>query len=160
LQRYDKKDIATEIETTRASFNFPNLSSPNDINKIIGIITKEDLTKVPVEELLDYSTKIVVYSLYLTHETNRIKAKADWIESQIRHIVGKELANSRGFTFEEKNIDIRANHDHASEFEQEKVLELTKYEVFKNIAYKMQNLAEQLNMVIRERNNFNRKNNI
>ncbi len=157
MNRYDSKEIVSEIELMKTEFNFPNISSPKDINDIIHSINNDNLLNISVEDLLVYSTKLISYSLYLVHETNRIKAKIDWLESNIKHIVGKELANSRGFTFEEKNTDIRSNHELADKLEEQKLVESAKYEVMKNLPFKIQALADQLNMIIRERNNFNKR---
>src|SRR5262245_2229426 len=106
--------MSEEMEAMRSEIRFPNLKAPDNINDIINEISSmEKLRRLDPSTLNEYAVAISIYSLYLTHETNKLQAKVDWCESNIKHIVGLHIRSIDGY-FNEKDCFIRANNDEAT----------------------------------------------
>lgn len=143
-KRYNKEEAATAVELFKASVSLPKFSAPKGIDDIIATISNGNFTAKDPVQISEYAVKLEMYALYLTYETNKLEARLKWYESNIKHIVGKELKNSMGFTFQEKDADIRSNVELAALYEEEKLLVQHQLENFKKIAFKISSLVQVL----------------
>lgn len=148
----DEQDLSIEVEKFKSEIRFPNFQPSQNIQEIITVCSdKSLLTNMSHIQLQEMAIILAGYSLYLSVQENRINSYINWCEANIKGIVGRELQNSSAFSFQEKDLSIRMNNDHASKLESIKRDNEVKLGIIKNIGYKISFLSERLENLAREK---------
>lgn len=151
MDRYDLKGIAEGIEIKRSEFQFPKISPPVNIQIIMNHVQQGQITTFDSVTLYGFAVELAQYALYLAIEINRLQAKAKCLESNLKHIVGKNLENAVGFTFQEKDHSIRANDNLAASYEEAKLSLSAQIDTFNFVDRKVSFVAELIRDLARNK---------
>lgn len=143
------KDAALEIEQQRSEMRYPSITAGSDIQDIItkvsALSTMATLDPVAINE---YCVRLAAYSWYVTQECNKLQAKVNICESNIKSIVGKKIRDVDGW-FNEKDLFIRQNDEECQKLENLKALTGVKLDTFKYISQKIDVLMQALTNLAR-----------
>lgn len=143
--RFDPKEIRAEIDKFKGSVWLPKLEAPENIESVLKeLASYQTLRGLDPVKLNEYAVTIAVYSTYLTMEFNRYVTERNWCESNIEHIIGRELENVEGYGYQEKSHKIRSLHPEAIKLDEKKLLAQTKIDYISNVSQKLQFLCEML----------------
>lgn len=143
--RFDKNQAVDELNLFKAEIAYPELKPPENIQDILSSLLSLNKLKTfgPVE-LNEYSVLLSAYALFLTNQENKSKTEINWCESNIKHIVGRELINTDGYGFVEKDHRIRSTHDVAKKLEAKKLEAQLKIDYIQNMSLKLHHITETL----------------
>lgn len=144
-ERLKTEEFAEQIETMKAEIYLPEFSPPENIQTIIkSLSSQEAISNLSVEEIAEYMVLIAKYSLDITLYENRLHSYHNWCESNLKYIVGKNLANVQAYSFAEKDHAIRSTEPHAVKLDNIKLSFQTRIDNIKYISQKLQLLYDAL----------------
>ena len=142
---FDMNEMSEKIEVFKAECSFPNLEAPNKIQEIIESLSSHKfINQLTPETISEYSVLISNYALYLQQQRNRIQAAINLFEHNIKLIVGQELKNSDEYSFQAKDIYIRANHSVARKIQDKKIVCEIKLEFLRDVDSKLKVITDGL----------------
>lgn len=145
INRFDADKVAEQLEGFKADIYWSNLTPPANIQNILRDVTDQSrLRAFDSETISEYAVLLGAYSAYLTGQENRLTSYVNWCETNIKYIVGKQLADAPGYGFSEKDCYIRANDANAAGLEVKKMQTQAKLDAIKYLSQKMAFLSESL----------------
>lgn len=151
MSRFDQKQMSADIQLMKTEMKIPIIKPSDDVQGIMNTIMNNKLDGVGIHDLYNYSAKIAVYALYIKGEINSLRAKQDWLESNIKNIVGKNIRNVEGYGYNEKECYIRANDELASQLDEQLINNKAKLNVLYGTDEKLQYIANILQNIAKER---------
>lgn len=151
MSRFDSKIMSANIQLMKTEMKLPTIKPSNDIQSIIDNITNGKMNGISAYDLYGYASKLSVYSLYIKGEINSLKSKLDWLEGNIKNIVGKNIRNVEGYGYNEKESFIRANDEIASELDAQSLATKAKINILWGIDEKIHYLSNIIQNVAKER---------
>lgn len=149
--RFDAKEMAERIERFKADSYFPNITPSDDIVSVINSLGKRDFIKnISPIDASQYLLQLSQYALFLNTQENRCNSYLNWCENNIKQIVGRHLLDAKGFTFQEKDLEIRSNDEMALFLEEQKLLAQTKLDTVKFLSQKISFILDALKVHINE----------
>ena len=149
--RFSAEEMAERLERFKADVYFPDIKPDDNIVNLINSLSKRDFIKnmTPIDGS-EYLIQISQYALFLNIQENRCVSYVNWCESNIKQIVGKKLQEAKGFTFQEKDLEIRANDENASYLEQQKLVTQSKLDMVKFLSQKIHFIIDSIKVHINE----------
>lgn len=152
MSRLDPKEISSEITSMKQEINFPVFTAKHSLAPLFeNLLNSDFIQKMDGQTAQQYLLQISAYSLYVQIEQNKIRSYLNWCESNIKHIVGKELINvprEVGTYFTSQDVYIRANHKTANDLEEEKLKCQAKLDIIFDITKKMDFICDALKTII------------
>jgi hypothetical protein len=150
-------EIRDKMEIFKAEIKLPDFQPPRGINEFIQSISDYNQlqAKGPIE-LFESAVLLEHYSTFLVLQENRLKAYINMCENNLRNIVGQNLANSFGFTFQEKDLYIRTHEDNAKELERKKNETQVKLDYIQFMGQKLHQLSDIVKSLGYQKSRINR----
>ena len=149
--------IDENLEIFKSDLYFPEFAQSQDIKNFLESLSDLSFLKTQSPtELFENYVRLCNYSAFLLSRENRLLTYINAYEHNIRSLVGKNLQESWGFTFEEKNHYIRANEPNCVELQNKKFELQVQYDYIRGIAQKIEKLADAIKNLGYEKNRINR----
>ncbi len=143
--RFDHSEAAEQLELMKAEIHLPNLAPPEDIDQILKDLSNQEyIRSLDIATISDHMVLLAAYMLYLTIYENRITSYSNWCESNIKYIVGKNLADVPVNYFTEKDWYIRSHEDNAIKLESMKLTLQVKLDTLKNLGFRLNTIYDAL----------------
>lgn len=114
-------EMQTNVVAHRAAAAYPGLQAPKDVDNLLNSLRDlVFLRSLDSDSIAEYLVILNSYLNFLLDQEFDLKWKIVYCKTNLDFIIGRELKNSAGFTFEEKTLDIMANHTVANRFAKEK----------------------------------------
>jgi len=149
--RFDSGEIAERLESFKAEVYYPTIQPNENVVSLINSLAKRDFIKAltPIDAS-EYLLQLSQYAFFLNIQENRCLSYVNWCENNIKKIVGKKLSDARGFSFQEKDLEIRAGDETASYLEEQKTITQVKLDTIKFLSQKMSFILDALKVHINE----------
>jgi hypothetical protein len=149
--------IDENLEIFKSDLYLPEFAQSQDVKNFLESLSDLSFLKTQSStELFENYVRLCSYSAFLLTKENRILAYINAYEHNIRSIVGKNLKESWGFTFEEKNHYIRANEPHCVELQNKKYQLQIQYDYLRGISQKIEKIADSIKNLGFEKNRINK----
>lgn len=143
--RFDRNQAIDDITLLNAEAAIPDITPDDNIQKIIRECSNINLLqKLDPVRLSEYATILACYVFYLNKIENELKYKISWFESNINHIIGKQLDNYDGYGFQEKSSKIKSNESQAKEYDTSRHRYQTQLEYLSNLTFSLRLIIESL----------------
>lgn len=150
-------ELAEVVTLFKAEIRYPDIKPSADVQRFLEQSSDLNFLKgLNSLELTEYAVVLANYSIFITTQENRLKTYINYLESQIKTIVGKNVSNAAGYGFAEKDCYIRANETHAIALEEMKIKEEVKLGHLYFLSQKLQFLAECLKNYAYEKSRMSR----
>lgn len=115
----------------------------NDIDQYLNM-SKKQLESLTAEDCAVISAYLSLYALYIQKEHNRESAKVAWTESNLRWVIGREIANVQGYSFEERRLQVIQENIAALKLDQLRTLAQARVNELNYISTKIEYISKSL----------------
>ncbi len=146
--RLSSEEPAKQLDEMRAELMMPDISPPDGIDALLSNIGNQQFIQAlgPME-IGEYMVMLSAYMFYLAQYENKIQSYSNWCESNIKYIIGKNLANTPSTFFTEKDYYIRSNEPNAQKLDKIKLGLQVRLDNLKNLSFRLNNVYDAMKIL-------------